>query len=162
MTPRALLEKAHRFGLHLAPKGDRLSVIPADKMPPELRAELLANKTALLAWMSAPPCPGWQAVPPDNLPLVPNEPRPSADTRAAVIDYVFRQLPPWNVKPAALARWINARENAYFDGPGKSWRCESFAYAAARDCACWQLNCTEADLLNTFAAFDGAATKRKT
>ena len=161
MTPRALLEKAHRFGLHLAPKGDRLSVIPADKMPPELRAELLAHKAALLAWLSAPPCPGWQAVPPDDLPLVPVEPRPTAEARESVIAYLARQCGDWR-NPGPLCAWLVRRENAYYDGPGRKWDCAAHSYAAARDCACWQLDSTEADLLDTLTAFDEvAATKGK-
>ena len=95
MTPTALLEKTARLGIRLEPRGDRLAVIPADRVPPELRAELLAHKAALLAWLSAPPCPGWQAVPPDSLALVPVEPRPTAEAREAVIAFLARQCGDW-------------------------------------------------------------------
>ena len=156
MTPLALLDKARRHGLRLEPKGDRLAVTPADRVTPELRAELLAHKTALLAWLTSPPCPGWQAVPPDNLPLVPVEPCPTAAAREAVIAFLARQCGDWR-NPGPLCAWLVRRENTYYDGPGKSWRCESFALAAARDAACWQLNTTEAQLLDTLAAFDEAA-----
>ena len=159
MTPLALLDKARRHGLLLAPKGDRLSVTPADKMPPELRAELLAHKAELLAWLTSPPCPGWQAVPPDNLPLVPVEPRPTAEAREAVIAYLARQCGDWR-NPGPLCAWLVRRENAYYDGLGRQWNCVSYSYAAGRDAACWQLNSTEAQLLDTLAAFDEvAATK---
>jgi hypothetical protein len=138
MTPLETLEKARCAGLTLRPHGDRLAVKPADRLTPALRAALLAHKATLLTLLSAPPCPGWQAVPPDDLPLDPIEPHPTANDREDVIAYVFRQLPPWNHKPSALRLWIERRECAYYDGPGKHWRCESFAYAAARDCANWQ------------------------
>ena len=161
MKPLDLLAKAHRHGLRLEPKGDRLSVTPADRVTPELRAELLAHKAVLLAWLSSPPCPGWKAIPPDNLPLVPVETRPTAEAREVVIAFLARQCGEWR-NPGPLCAWLGRRENAYFDGPGRQWDCAAYSYAAARDAACWQLNSNEAQLLDTLAAFDEVAATKPT
>ena len=82
------------------------------------------------------PCPGWQAVPPENLPLNPNMPRP-APHRERVIAYMIRQ---GCDRPGRLTAWLVHRECDYYDGPGRRWDCAMHAYAAARDAACWQLN----------------------
>ncbi len=83
------------------------------------------------------------AVPPEDLPLTPAEPTPSERLRNAVIAFLVRQ---GCDQPSPLTAWLCQRESAYYDGPGRRWDCNLFAYAAARDCACWQLGNTEAAL----------------
>ena len=55
MTANAieLLAAARQAGLTLKPKGDRLSVIPASKLTPELASQLRAAKPQVLALLEA-------------------------------------------------------------------------------------------------------------
>ena len=53
MSPEALLDKARAAGLILKPDGDTLRVRPADRLTPDLRAVLMAHKSALLALLRA-------------------------------------------------------------------------------------------------------------
>lgn len=60
-----LLAAARHAGLTLKPKGDRLSVIPASKLTPELASQLRAAKPQVLAILEAeaaglhPSCGPW-------------------------------------------------------------------------------------------------------
>jgi hypothetical protein len=155
-TPHDLYIEAARHGLRLEPAGDKLAVIPKGKCPPAFRDTLLANKTALLDWLSRPPCPGYGAVPPADLPLVNLRPRPSIHSRELVIHFELRQT---DNRPGALAAWLARREAQYFDGCGTTWDCGTLAYAAARDAACWQLNRSEAEVWQLLAGFDEASGK---
>lgn len=116
------------------------------------RAARLAGPSALPR-LARPPCPGWQEVPPDTLPLDPVEPRPTPRERQQVIEYLLRQDAS---RPGPLAAWLVGRESAYYDGPGRSWDCAAFSYAAARDCVCWQLNRNERELLGLVEGFGDA------
>ena len=160
MNPHAVFLEARKRGLQIVAAGDKLAIMPKGACPPDFAAVLLAHKPELLAWLTSPPCPGWQAVPPDDLPLVPVELRPTAEVREAVIAFLARQCGDWR-NPGPLCMWLVCRENSYFDGPGLQWDCAAFSYAAGRDAACWQLNCPEAYLLDTLASFEAAATKDK-
>lgn len=150
-TPVELYHRAAALGLRLEPRGDKLAVIPAERVPPEFANLLRQHKAELLAWLSAVPCPGWGAIPPIDLPLNPNMPRPTPENRDRVIDYVFRQ---GDGKPCPLYEWVVKRECAYYDGPGRRWDCALHAYAAARDVACWQLNRSESDLWELLSTFE--------
>jgi hypothetical protein len=154
VTARELYAEATRRGLHLEPRGNKLAVIPARLLDPGFRDTLLANKPALLDWLTRPPCPGYGAIPPGDLPLVTLCPRPSIRSRELVIHYELRQT---SNQPGPLAAWLAQREAQYFDGPGQTWDCGDLAYAAARDAACWQLNRSEAQVWQLLAGFDEAA-----
>lgn len=57
-----------------------------------------------------------------------------------------RQRPfPCLHKPPLVA-WLLRRENAYYDGPGRTWDCGLICYAVARDAACWQLSRVESEV----------------
>ncbi len=157
MTAQDLFNEASRRGLRLEPKGDKLAVTPANRCPPDFAETLKAYKSELLAWLNRPPCPGWQEVPPDSLPLVPVEPRPTPHDRQQVIDYLLRQ---GAGRPCRLAAWLVRRESDYYVGPGRSWDCAAFAYAAARDAACWQLNRGEREVLDLLEVFEELAARR--
>lgn len=131
-----------------------MAVIPADRLAPDFDAVLRKHKSALLHWLNQPPCPGWQAIPPDTLSLVPVEPRPTAHDRQQMMDYLLRQGAD---RPGSLTNWLVRRECDYYEGPGKQWACSAFAYAAARDCACWQLNRTEREVLELLEGFEEVA-----
>ena len=151
MTAPELYREAAKRGLRLAPAGDKLAVFPKGHCPPDFADTLRQHKGELLAWLSRPPCPGWQAVPPNNLPLNPVMPRPTPHNRERMIAYLPRQT---GDRPGPLAAWLVRRENAYYEGPGRHWDCSLHAYAAARDAACWQLSRTENEvwhLLDTTA-----------
>lgn len=49
MTPRALLDALHDFGVAALPDGDALVIRPASKVPPDLMAECRRLKPELLA-----------------------------------------------------------------------------------------------------------------
>ncbi|NBR87118.1 MAG: hypothetical protein EB141_18590 [Verrucomicrobia bacterium] len=149
MTAQELFQEASRRGLRLKTVGDKLAVIPANLCPPDFAATLKAHKSELLVWLNRPPCPGSGEVPPDGLPLIPVEPRPTPATRQLVIDYLLRQGAD---HPGPLTAWLVRRESDYYDGPGKHWDCAAFAYAAARDAACWQLNRGEREALDLLVA----------
>ena len=159
MTAIELYHEAARRGLRLEPRGDKLAVTPRDRVPPEFADVLRQHKAELLGWLSRPPCPGWRAVPPDNLPLNSAMPHPTPDDRERVINYIFRQ---GDSRPCPLYAWVVRRESAYYDGPGRHWDCALHAYAAARDAACWQFGCDEAEMLERLAGFDEASQQRQT
>lgn len=143
MTPHDLYIEATRRGLRLATAGEKLAVMPKGKCPPDFADTLRQHKGELLDWLSRSPCPGWQAVPPTDLPLSTLPPRPTPARREAVIAYLLRQT---GDCPGPLAAWLVRRENSYYAGPGRHWDCALHAYAAARDAACWQLTCGEAEV----------------
>ncbi|HLX95939.1 MAG TPA: hypothetical protein VKU37_09350 [Verrucomicrobiae bacterium] len=151
MTPLELCHEAARHGLRLEPRGDKLAVIPATRVPPAFADALRQHKIELLNWLSQAPCPGWQAVPPDNLPFNPVMPRPLPHDRERVIGYLLRQ---GCGSHDPLTAWLLRRECAYYDGTGQRWDCALHAYAAARDAACWQLKRSERDVLDLLAGFD--------
>lgn len=96
----------------------------------------------------SPPCPGWQAIPPDTLPLNPAVPRPTPQDRDRLMSYTTRQLN--GTDP--LCEWCLRRELAYWSQ--FHWSHEGCALATARDVACWQLQRTESDALSLLAALD--------
>ena len=160
MTAAEVYHRARQLGFQIEPRpGGKLAVIPGDNVPPDLLDAVKAHKAALLAWLNRPPCPGWQSVPPPDLPLNPAMPRPTAQDRERVIAYLRRQT---GDRPGPLAAWLVRRECLCYDGPGRSWDCALFAYAAARDCACWQLGCNERGLWGRLAGFDELADSMKT
>jgi hypothetical protein len=55
VTPLELVEQARAEGLTLEAAGDRLRVRPKDRLPPELRAALIAQKPAILQLLGASP-----------------------------------------------------------------------------------------------------------
>ena len=149
MNVRQIYDRARELGFRLEPRsGGRLAVIPGDNVPPDLVDALKAHKGELLAWLS-PPCPGWQAVPPSDLPLVRRRPDPRPQDRERVIAYLRRQAAD---RPGRLSAWLVKRESDYFAGPGRKWDCGFLAYAAARDAGCWQLNRSESELWEFLAA----------
>jgi hypothetical protein len=150
MTPAEVYRQAADLGLRLEQRGEKLAVIPANRCPPDFTDVLREHKPQLLAWLSRPPCPGWQAVPPADLPINPVLPRPTPEDRERVIAYLLRQT---GDHPGPLAAWLVRRECAYFDGPGAKWDCALHAYAAARDAACWQLCRSERDVLELLSGF---------
>lgn len=149
-TPQELCDRARKLGLRLEPKGDKLAVSPADRVPPDFAAVLRDNKPALLEWLSNPPCPGLQTVPPCDLPLDPVMPRPSPANRERVIRYLLLQT---GNRPGPLSAWLVRRETAYFDQPGRHWDCSFLAYAAARDAARWQFNRSESEVWELLTDF---------
>ena len=154
MTAQDLCLEASKRGLRLEPRGDKLAVIPADRLAPDFAAVLREHKGELLHWLNRPPCPGWQAIPPDTLPLVPVEPIPTPHDRQRMIDYLIRQGAD---RPGPLTHWLVRRECDYYEGPGQQWDSSAFAYAAARDCACWQLNRCEREVLALLDGFEEVA-----
>jgi hypothetical protein len=137
MTALEIYAEAAKRGLRLEPAGERLAVFPKGQCPPEFAETLRQHKAELLDWLNRTLCPGWQALPPENLPLNPNMPRPGPHYRERVIAYMLRQVCD---QPSPLTAWLMRRECDYYDGPGRHWDCALHAYAAARDAACWQLN----------------------
>jgi len=150
MTPHDLYLEATRHGLRLAPAGDKLAVYPKGHCPADLAEVLRRHKTELLNWLTQGSSPGWQAVPPADIPLNSLPPRPTPAKRETVIAYLLRQT---GDRPGPLSAWLLRRENAYYDGPGRMWDCGLICYAAARDAACWQLNRGEADVLELLSGF---------
>lgn len=53
MTPPELCHEAARRGLRLEPRGDKLAVIPADRVPPDFANLLREHKRELLDWLQA-------------------------------------------------------------------------------------------------------------
>ena len=151
MTAHDLYVEACRRGLRLQPAGDKLAVMPKGKCPPDFANVLREHKGELLAWLLSPPCPGWGAVPPDNLPLNLTMPRPTPHDRERVIAYLRRQT---GDRPGPLCGWLVGRETLYYDGPGRRWDCALLAYAAARDAGCWQLQHDEQGLRESLSGFD--------
>lgn len=151
MNPHDVFLEARKRGLRLQPAGDKLAVTPKGACPPDFAAVLREHKGELLRWLNSPPCPGRGAVPPDSLPLVPVEAKPTPEARQLLIAYLLRQ---GANRPGKLAEWLVRRECAYYDGPGRKWDCASFSYAAARDAACSQMACNESELLSRLETFD--------
>ena len=156
-TPHDLYLEALERGLQLEPAGDKLAVLPKGRCPAEFIEILRQHKAELLKWLSREPCAGWQAVPPDDLPLNASAPKPTPQDRERVIAYLLRQT---RERPGALAAWLMRREHAYFDGPGQTWDCGSICYAAARDVACWQLQRDESEMTQTIAGFEESYDRR--
>jgi hypothetical protein len=150
VTAPELYAEASKRGLRLEPSGDKLAVIPKGKCPPEFAQLLRQHKAELLAWLSNVSCLGWGAVPPDDLPLGPVAPHPPREDLERVIAYLYRQT---GNQPCPLCAWLVRRENAYYEGPGRTWDCALITYAAARDAACWQLNRSEQDVWNLLSEF---------
>ena len=144
IQPFELFRRAQSLGLSVEVDGDSLLVKPLSKCPAELVNELRKHKATLLQWLSEPRCPGWGVVPPETLPLNPSKPEPTPEDRECVIAYLLRQ---GCDRPSPLTRWLVERENAYYDGPGKSWDCAIICYAVARDALCWQLNRSEREAI---------------
>lgn len=134
MKPLDLFRQAQALGLRLEVE-QRLAVF-GKSCPPDFAALLTEHKAALLEWLANPPCPGWQAVPPRDLPLDSARPEPTPQRRALLTDYLLRQ---GASQPGALADWLACRESAYAVGPGLEWDAALVAYGAARDAVCWQL-----------------------
>lgn len=154
--PPRLFRQAQSLGLRLEADGSYLLVRPASKCPAEFADVLRQHKGELLNWLSSAPLPGWQAVPPKELPLNPVMPHPALHDRERMIAYLIRQ---GCDKPCRLAGWIVQRECAYYDGPGRAWDCGLLAYAAARDAACWQLNRSEGDVWGVLAGCNDHAKR---
>jgi hypothetical protein len=143
MTPADLYGEAAKRGLRLEPAGDKLAVFPKGACPPDFMEVLRQHKAELLGWLPRPPCPGWQSMPPDDLPLYPTMPHPAAPDRERLIAYVLRQV---GALPSPWTAWLVRRECAYYEGPGERWDCALHSYAAARDAVCWQLRRTESEV----------------
>lgn len=152
MKPLDLFRQAQALGLRLEVE-QRLAVF-GESCPPDFAAVLIEHKAALVEWMTNPPCPGWQAVPPLDLPLDPAMPEPTAEQRARLADYLLRQ---GAGQPGALADWLACRESAYAAGPGREWEAALIAYAAARDVVCWQLSRSEREVLDLLEGFEEVA-----
>jgi hypothetical protein len=154
--PLELFREAQSLGLKIDVDRDRqrLLVSPASKCPPEFAQRLRVHKAELLKWLSEPPCPGWGAVPPADLPLNPKKPRFTQEQRAKFVDYLLRQT---GDQPGPLAAWLVRRESAIYDGPGRKWDDAEINYAAARDAVCWQLNRSEAEAHALLAGFEESA-----
>jgi len=150
-TAHDIYHEAAKRGLRLQPAGDKLAVMPKGKCPPDFADVLREHKAELMQWLTNPPCPGWQAIPPDGLPINPVMPRPAPESRERMIGYMLRQ---GCDRTGPLTAWLVRRECAYYDGPGRHWDCALHAYAAARDAASWQLNRSERDVLGLLADFD--------
>lgn len=146
MTPAEIYRDALRRGFWLQADGNNLLVCGKRQIsvPSDFADTLRQHKGELLVWLSHPPCPGWGAVPPADLPLNPAMPCPPPLDRERVIAYMLRQ---GCDRPGQLTAWLVRRENAYYEGPGRHWDCSLLAYAAARDAACWQLTRCERDVL---------------
>lgn len=105
------------------------------------------NHIDSLSYLQRTARPRWGTVPP-NLPLDSIMPRPTERQWELMIGYMLHQ---GCYRPSPLTAWLVQRENAYYEGPGRTWDCRLFAYAAARDCICWQMDCPEQDALEVLA-----------
>jgi hypothetical protein len=131
-----------REGADVTTNGTHLEVRPKGRITPELRARLIENKPAMIAWLTAPPCPGWQAVPPDDLPTDPYTALSRQDAML-VVDYLVRQAG----RPGRLAAWVMNRQGAYFDAGVREPQAQT--ELACRDAACWQLRRSEREVVET-------------
>lgn len=154
MTPHDLFLEAVQRGLQLGTVKGVLSVRPKGKCPDDLMTLLREHKVALVEWLDSPPCPGWQAVPPHNLPLDPATPEPTPEQRARLMDYLLRQ---GAGQSGALADWLAIRKGEYAAGPGREWNSALVAYAAARDVVCWQLKRDVEEACDLLAGCEEAA-----
>ena len=65
MTAKTLVNRAAELGLRLEPRGDKLAVIPGDRVPPDFADVLRQHKGELLIWLEAraaglaPDCAAW-------------------------------------------------------------------------------------------------------
>lgn len=65
MTAKTLINRAAELGLRLEPRGDKLAVIPGNRVPPEFADTLRQHKGELLDWLEAcaaglaPDCAAW-------------------------------------------------------------------------------------------------------
>ncbi|MHC1762683.1 MAG: hypothetical protein AB9869_00035 [Verrucomicrobiia bacterium] len=153
MNPHDLYLEAVQRGLELTVRGEKLSVTPRHRCPPDFAQVLRENKVALIDWLQRGPCPGWQAVPPSDLLLHPVQPRPTTTEARRVMDHIMRQI---GDTPGPLCEWCVRRETAYWDA--YHWPVQVCAYAAARDAVCWQLGRSEQgvwELLEGFAEMVG-------
>lgn len=142
MKPLDIYHQAKALGLELKASNGKVRVF-GNHCPEDFANILREHKSELLDWLARPPCPGWGAIPPADLPLDPAPPSPSPEDRERIISYIFRQ---GCDRPSPLCAWVVRRECAYYDGPGRHWDCAIHAYAAARDAACWQLSRTESEV----------------
>jgi hypothetical protein len=154
MTPADLYAEAAKRGLRLESAGDNLAVFPKGVCPADFIEVLRQHKAELLEWLRRPPCPGWQSLPPDDLPLDPVLPRPAVEEQALVVSYLQRQT---RDQPGPLTAWLVRRECEYYNGPGRTWDDTLICYAAARDAACWQQGMGEAGVLERFKGFEEVA-----
>jgi hypothetical protein len=150
-SPHDVYLEACRRGLRLEPAGDRLAVMPKGKCPPDFADVLREHKAELLSWLSRAPCPGWGAIPSAALPLNLAMPRPAPESRERVIAYLLRQT---GDRPGPLSAWLVQRENAYFEGPGRTWDCGLICYAAGLDAVTWQLNRSECEVLELLSGLN--------
>ena len=150
-SPRDIYLEATRRGLRLEPAGDKLAVIPKGKCPPDFADVLRRHKHELLSWLSSRQCPGWRAVPPNNLPLTRRKPCPEAGDARRIVDYLVEQIDGTD----ALCQWLVKRETAYWETFG--WQDELCCYAAATDAASWQLNRNEPALWEFLASISKSA-----
>jgi hypothetical protein len=141
MTPAELCRQTEQLGLTLKLIAGILVVIPRDRCPEEFAQTLREHKAELVAWLNRTPCPGWQAVPPPELPLNPDRPGPAREDARAIMDYLIRQI---GSLPSRLCEWCLKRELAYLET--FQWPDQICTYASARDAACWQLNRNEKEV----------------
>jgi hypothetical protein len=64
MTAQDLFHEASRRGLRLEPRGDKLAVIPGDRVPPDFADVLRQHKRELMDWLETRAC----HLPPDCAP----------------------------------------------------------------------------------------------
>jgi hypothetical protein len=139
MNAVELLERTQRLGLKVEARDGQLAISPARLCPDDLLEELRRHKPAVLAELRQR-----GSVPPAELPLNPTLPVPTPADREPVIAWVHRQT---GGEPGPLAAWIMRREDAYYDGPGRTWDCGLICYAACRDVLCWQTGSAETAVL---------------
>lgn len=156
MKPLDLFRQAQALGLRLEVE-QRLAVFGED-CPPDFAALLREHKTALVEWLENPPCPGWQAVPPHDLPLNPVVPNSTPEQQARIADYLLRQ---GAGQPGALADWLAVRALAYATGPGREWNASLVTYAADRDAVCWQLKRDVAEACDLLAGFEESLIRQR-
>jgi hypothetical protein len=153
MTPHDLYLEAKRLGLELRVVVNKLAVTPGDRCPATLAEALRAHKDAMIEWLNRSPCPGWQAVPPNDLPLHPIQPRPPMVEARKIVEFVVRQI---GDLPGPLCEWCLKRELRYWEA--YRWPHQACAYAAARDAVCWQLSRSAEDVWEFLAATEAALT----
>ncbi len=111
MTASELYRQAVALGLRLEPRGDKLAVAPAGRVP-DFADVLRQHKAELLDWPARPPCPGWQAVPPADLALGPLRPDLAPAPARRVVEFIVRQL---GAGLGPLCEWCLKRELAYWN-----------------------------------------------
>lgn len=87
MTPEALLDRLADEGIRIRPS-DRPGLVvvsPAERLTPELRAEIEAHRAALLALLEArrPPSKAWEDQVPPPIERPPSDPRPELEDSLA-------------------------------------------------------------------------------